>query len=54
MNNRELQVALNKVCFSSDFKFFFTSVLFCVCIEKGPNRVDYDDLATSLGTYGEK
>jgi len=25
MNNRELQVALNKVCFSSDFKFFFTS-----------------------------
>lgn len=25
LNNRELQVALNKVCFSSDFKFFFTS-----------------------------
>lgn len=25
MNNRELQVALNKVCFSSDFKFFFMS-----------------------------
>lgn len=25
MNNRELQVALNKVCFSSDFKMFFTS-----------------------------
>lgn len=25
MNNRELQVALNKVCFSSDFKYFFTS-----------------------------
>jgi hypothetical protein len=25
MNNRELQVALNKVCFSSDFKIFFTS-----------------------------
>ena len=25
MNNRELQVALNKVCFSSDFKFFFTA-----------------------------
>ena len=25
MNNRELQVELNKVCFSSDFKFFFTS-----------------------------
>ena len=30
------------------------AVLFCVCMEKGPNRVDYDDLATSLGTYGEK
>ena len=30
------------------------AVLFCVCLEKGPNRVDYDDLATSLGTYGEK
>ena len=25
MGNRELQVALNKVCFSSDFKMFFTS-----------------------------
>ena len=23
LSNRELQVALNKVCFSSDFKFFF-------------------------------
>jgi len=25
LSNRELQVALNKVCFSSDFKMFFTS-----------------------------
>lgn len=24
LSNRELQVALNKVCFSSDFKMFFT------------------------------
>ena len=24
LSNSELQVALNKVCFSSDFKFFFT------------------------------
>ena len=25
LNNKELQVALNKVCFSSDFKMFFMS-----------------------------
>ena len=25
LSNRELQVALNKVCFSSDFKMFFTA-----------------------------
>ena len=24
------------------------AVLFCVCMEKGPRRVDYDDLATYL------
>lgn len=24
------------------------AVLFCVCMEKGPNRVDYDDLASFL------
>ena len=24
------------------------AVLFCVCMEKGPNRVDYDDLASYL------
>ena len=25
------------------------AVLFCVCMEKGPRRVDYDDLASFLG-----
>ena len=24
------------------------AVLFCICMEKGPRRVDYDDLATHL------
>ena len=23
------------------------AVLFCICMEKGPHRVDYDDLATA-------